>query len=78
MWLSRHAWLVMTRCEALETMYQQRRMHSCCGLAKTPMVNDSEPVINPVNHYRRNAVLRLAKIAKLPVDIIQGLMSFQP
>jgi hypothetical protein len=53
-WLPRHASLVMTGCEALGTMYLQRRLHSCCGLAKTPMVNDRELSINPVRAQRRN------------------------
>ena len=53
-WLPRHALLVMTRCEALGTMYQQRRIPFCCGLAKNPMVNESELVINPVKGWRRN------------------------
>jgi len=53
-WLPRHASLVMTRCEALGTKYQQRRIPFCCGLAKSPMVNESELVINPVKGCRRN------------------------
>jgi len=57
-WLPRHASLVMTGCEALGTMYLQRRLHSCWGLAKTPMVNDCELAINLVNTLGRNVVIR--------------------
>jgi hypothetical protein len=51
----------MTVCEALGTMYLQRRLHSCWGLAKTPMVNDSELSINPVRAQRRKVVIRRVK-----------------
>jgi len=51
----------MTGCEALGTMYLQRRLHSCWGLAKTPKVNDCELSINPVSAQRRNVVKRRAK-----------------
>ena len=60
-WIPRHASLVMTGCEALGTMYLQRRLHSCWGLAKTPMVNDREPAINPVSAQGRNVVMRPVK-----------------
>jgi len=60
-WLPRHASLVMTGCEALGTMYLQRSLHSCWGLAKTPMVNDRELSINPVSAQRRKVVKRRAK-----------------
>ncbi len=60
-WLPRHASLVMMGCEALGTMYLQRRLHSCWGLAKTPKVNDCELSINPVSAQRRNVVKRRAK-----------------
>jgi len=60
-WLPRHASLVMTGCEALGKMYLQRRLHSCWGLAKTPMVNDRELAINPVRAQGRNVVIRPAK-----------------
>ena len=46
--------LVMTGCEALRKMYRQKRLPSCCGLGKTPMVNDRESSINPVSPQRRN------------------------
>ena len=42
-------------------MYLQRRLHSCWGLAKTPMVNDRELAINPVSAQWRNVVIRPAK-----------------
>ncbi len=60
-WLPRHAPLVMTGCEALGTMYLQRRLHSCWGLARTPMVNDCELAINPVSAQGRKVVIRPAK-----------------
>ena len=60
-WIPRHASLVMTGCEALGTMYLQRRLHSCWGLAKTPMVNDCELSINPVSAQRRKVVKRRVK-----------------
>ena len=60
-WLPRHASLAMAGCEALGTTYLQRRLHSCWGLAKTPMVNDSELSINPVSAQRRKVVKRRAK-----------------
>ena len=60
-WLPRHALLVMTGCEALGKTYLQRRLHSCWGLAKTPMVNDRELAINPVSAQRRKVVKRRAK-----------------
>ena len=60
-WLPRHASLVMTGCEALETMYPQRRLPSCWGLAKTPMVNDRELSINLVSVQRRKVMKRRAK-----------------
>ncbi len=60
-WLPRHASLVMTGCEALGTKYLQRRLHSCWGLAKTPMVNDRELSINSVSAQRRKVVKRRAK-----------------
>ena len=53
--LLRHASLVMMRCEALRTKYRQKRLLSCCGLGKAPMVNDREPSINPVRPQRRNS-----------------------
>jgi hypothetical protein len=41
-------------CEALGTMYRQRlAIKAGCGLAKEPMGNDSEGVINPVIKNRR-------------------------
>jgi len=44
----------MTVCEALGTMYRQRlAIKAGCGLAKEPMGNDSEGVINPVIKNRR-------------------------
>jgi len=52
-WILRHASLVMMRYEALGTMYLQRRLHSCWGLAKTPKVNNRELSINPVRAQRR-------------------------
>ena len=55
MCLLRHASLVMTGCEALRTMYRQERLLSCCGLGKTPMVNDREPSINLVSAQGRNS-----------------------
>ena len=60
-WIPRHASLVMTGCEALGTMYLQRRLHSCWGLSKTPMVNDRELAINPVSAQGRNVVILPAK-----------------
>ncbi len=60
-WLPRHALLVMTVCEALGTMYRQRRLPFCCRLARIPMVNDSEPAINPVRALGRKVVIRPAK-----------------
>jgi hypothetical protein len=51
----------MTGYEALGTTYLQRRLHSCWGLAKIPMVNDSELSINPVSAQRRKVVGRRAK-----------------
>ena len=60
-WLPRHASLVMTGYEALGTMYLQGRLHSCWGLAKTPMVNDRELSINPVSAQRRKVVKRRVK-----------------
>ncbi|KKN07529.1 hypothetical protein LCGC14_1066070, partial [marine sediment metagenome] len=60
-WLPRHAPLVMMGCEALGTTYPQRRLYSCWGLAKTPMVNDRELTINPVSAQWRNIVIRHAK-----------------
>ena len=60
-WLTRRALLVMTRCEALGTKYLQRRLHSCWGRAKTPMVHDRELSINPVRAQRRKVVKRRAK-----------------
>ncbi len=60
-WLLRHASLVMMMCEALRTMYPQRGLHSCWGLAKTPMVNNRELSINLVRLMRRNVVIRRAK-----------------
>ena len=60
-WIPRHASLVMTGCEALGTMYLQRRLHSCWGLSKTPMVNDRELAINPVSAQGRNVVVRPVK-----------------
>ncbi len=60
-WLPRHASLVMTGYEALGTKYLQRRLHSCWGQAKTPMVNDCELAINPVSAQGRNVVIRPAK-----------------
>jgi len=60
-WLPRHAPLAMTGCEALGTTYLQRRLHSCWGLARTPMVNDRELSINPVSAQRRKVVKRRAK-----------------
>ncbi|KKN43092.1 hypothetical protein LCGC14_0706750 [marine sediment metagenome] len=60
-WLPRHAPLVMMGCEALGTKYLQRRLHSCWGLAKTPMVNDCELSINPVSAQWRKVVKRHAK-----------------
>lgn len=60
-WLPRNASLVMAGYEALGTMYLQRRLHSGWGLAKTPMVNDSELSINPVSAQRRKVVKRRAK-----------------
>ena len=60
-WLPRNASLVMAGYEALGTMYLQRRLHSGWGLAKTPMVNDSELSINPVSAQRRKVVRRRAK-----------------
>ena len=52
--LPRHASLVITGCEALRTTYRQKRLPSCCGQGKTPMVNDREPSINPVRAQGRN------------------------
>ena len=52
--LLRHASLVMMGCEALRTMYRQKRLPSCCGLGKTPMVNNCEPTINFVRAQGRN------------------------
>jgi len=60
-WLPRHAPLVMTGCEALGKTYLQRRLYSCWGLVKTPMVNDRELAINPVSAQWRNIVIRHAK-----------------
>ncbi|KKM72846.1 hypothetical protein LCGC14_1416410 [marine sediment metagenome] len=60
-WLPRHAPLVMMGCEALGTMYLQRRLHSCWGLAKTPTVNNRELAINPVSAQGRKVVIRPAK-----------------
>ncbi len=60
-WLPRHASLVMTGCEALGTKYLQRRLHSCWGQAKTPMVNNRELAINPVRTQRRKVVKRRVK-----------------
>ena len=60
-WIPRHASLVMTGCEALGKMYLQRRLHSCWGLSKTPMVNDREPAINPVSAQGRNVAMRPVK-----------------
>ena len=53
-WLLRHASLVMGMCEALRTMYRQKRIPSCCGLAQSFMVNDRELSINPVRAQGRN------------------------
>lgn len=59
--LLRHARRVIVGCEALRTTYRQKRLRSCCGLGKTPMVNDSEPSINPVRPQRRKVVIRRVK-----------------
>jgi len=60
-WLLRHASLEMRLCEALRTMYRQKRLRSCCGLAKDPMANDCKFAINPVRAQGRNVVKRLSK-----------------
>jgi len=60
-WLLRHASLEMRVCEALRTMYRQKRLRSCCGLAKDPMANDCKFAINPVRAQGRNVVKRLSK-----------------
>ena len=59
-------------------MYRQKRLHSCCGLGKTPMVNKSELVINPVRLARRIVVIRLTKMELLTEDVTGFLTSFHP
>ncbi len=78
MYLPECASLETVGCKASGTMYYQQKLPSGRRLSKTPMVNESELVINPVKAKRRKVVTRLAKMALLPVDITLTLISIQP
>lgn len=53
-WIVGHGRRVIASCETPMTKYLQRRLKSCWGRSKTPMVNENEPLINLVIQPWRN------------------------